>query len=162
MSSTSALEGSWRARGRRPRILDPEVVKRLLEATAALLAPDVVADYAGVGRSTYFGWLSRGREAEEARNDGHEVAASEQPFLDFLDRLTVVRATAEVNALREIEQAAHRGNWRAAAWILERRYPERWGPIGRRRKAESQESAPLVSVAELEAAIERISPAYVV
>jgi hypothetical protein len=36
------------------------------------------------------------------------------------------RATSEARLVALIAQAASKGNWRAAAFILERRYPERW------------------------------------
>ena len=34
---------------------------------------------------------------------------------------------AELACLRQIKEAAQNGDWRAAAWMLERRYPEKWG-----------------------------------
>jgi hypothetical protein len=43
----------------------------------------------------------------------------------------VERATAEVRLVGLVAAEA-RHNWRAAAWILERSHPERWGPVRRR------------------------------
>ena len=37
--------------------------------------------------------------------------------------------------MRQIKEAAQNGDWRAAAWMLERRYPEKWG----RRRARRDE-----------------------
>jgi hypothetical protein len=42
-------------------------------------------------------------------------------------RSALARATREERLVALVAQAATK-NWRAAAWILERRYPERWGP----------------------------------
>jgi hypothetical protein len=42
-------------------------------------------------------------------------------------RSALARATSEERLVALVAQAATK-NWRAAAWILERRYPERWGP----------------------------------
>ena len=38
--------------------------------------------------------------------------------------------------MRQIKEAAQNGDWSAAAWMLERRYPEKWG----RRRARRKES----------------------
>lgn len=36
-------------------------------------------------------------------------------------------AQAEINLVALINNSARKGNWRAAAWMLERRFPARWG-----------------------------------
>jgi hypothetical protein len=40
-------------------------------------------------------------------------------------------AELEINLVEVLMTAAAKGQWRAAAWLLERRWPERWAP-GRR------------------------------
>jgi hypothetical protein len=39
----------------------------------------------------------------------------------------LARATREERLVALVAQAAAK-NWRVAAWLLERRFPERWGP----------------------------------
>src|SRR4051812_21765483 len=46
------------------------------------------------------------------------------------------RATAEPRLVALVAKAAGHGNWRAASWMLERRWPERWAP--RRREIEPE------------------------
>ena len=41
--------------------------------------------------------------------------------------------------MRQIKEAAQNGDWRAAAWMLERRYPEKWGRR-RARRSEGEEA----------------------
>jgi hypothetical protein len=43
----------------------------------------------------------------------------------------LMQATDETRLLAQVAAAAARGQWRAAAWILERRYPERWSAPAR-------------------------------
>ncbi len=47
-------------------------------------------------------------------------------------------AQAEVHAVLEIRKAGAK-NWQAAAWYLERRWPERWGRTSRERAVESKD-----------------------
>jgi hypothetical protein len=40
----------------------------------------------------------------------------------------------EPNLVLAIARSAARGNWKSAAWLLERRWPERWGRPTERRE----------------------------
>jgi hypothetical protein len=42
-------------------------------------------------------------------------------------------ATSEATLVARVAQAAASGNWRASAWLLERRFPQRWAPRQRER-----------------------------
>ena len=63
---------------------------------------------------------------------GVHVGVSELPFLDLLDSIRQTRADIEVETRRVIENSAKEGQWRAAAWLLERAFPQRWGSSRRR------------------------------
>lgn len=60
-----------------------------------------------------------------ARASGVDVdALDDHP--ELLERIATARAEGEVASVAVISQAA-RSNWQAAAWLLEREYPDRWG-----------------------------------
>jgi hypothetical protein len=46
---------------------------------------------------------------------------------EFVERIREAEGRAVIGWLAKIEKAATDGNWQAAAWKLERRYPENYG-----------------------------------
>lgn len=60
---------------------------------------------AGVSRAALYGWLERGENARQAAEAGDPVDADELRFLDFLDRLTLARARAEICAVEVIQRS---------------------------------------------------------
>lgn len=73
-----------------------------------------VCEYLGIGESTWYRWLDKGRE--------HKGDLCEQ----LLKAVKSADATAEMRAVTGI-MAAGKNNWQALAWFLERKYPDRWG-----------------------------------
>ena len=91
----------------RPTKYTEDTIKRL-EQAIGLGAPYVQAcGYAGISFQTFNEW----RDSKP----------------EFSDRLQKAEGEAVVGWLRKIESAAETGNWQAAAWKLERRYPQDYG-----------------------------------
>jgi hypothetical protein len=65
--------------------------------------------------------------AAKRRRRVERRASYSTPVLSELERV-LAAATSEERLLAHVARAAGTGNWRASAWILERRFPERWGP----------------------------------
>ena len=55
-------------------------------------------------------------------------------YRDFYLAVEQARAEAESIQVVRVSQAANNGSWQAAAWLLERRHPERWAKATDRRK----------------------------
>jgi transposase len=144
-----------RRRRGRPLSLGLETVRLICSALSTGAYPDEAASAAGISRSTYYAWLARGRGARDSRDSDRPVEESDLPFLDLLDAVEQATTAAEIAALETIGRASSEGSWRAAAWFLERRYPEKWGP-GRKVAAEvldtkvAESRLPEVTVADLE------------
>lgn len=79
----------------------------------------------GLARSTFYDWLARGRDL--AAKDPADMTIEELRLSDFSDAVTRARARAKGDALGMI-RAAMATDWRAAAWFLERSFPEEYGP----------------------------------
>ena len=71
------------------------------------------AEYAGVSDRTLCAWLAKGRDEEEGL------------YADFYRDVLEAERAAEIRALGVIQQAAQK-DWKAAAWFLERKFPERY------------------------------------
>ncbi len=88
----------------------PRLIEQAADAIRKGSTAELAARSIGVSRSTWFRWLKRGEE-------GNELA-----FRRFHRAVKRAEATCAVEALQVIHEAAEDGNWKAAAWLLERRY----------------------------------------
>lgn len=74
---------------------------------------------AGIHESTYYDWMHKG-----------EAATSGQ-YSEFYKYIEMCKAKSEEKLITVITDAADKGDWKPAAWILERRFPDQWGKIDR-------------------------------
>jgi hypothetical protein len=99
--------------------LTPEVHERVCQGLRDGGHMEQAAAYAGVHRATVYRWLARG-ESDDAP----------QRFRDYAAAVGEAEAGFEIASLALIARAGDE-DWRARAWLVERRHPRRWG----RRKA---------------------------
>lgn len=71
----------------------------------------------GISRQTLDVWLERGEKADE----------DDPVFLEFYTAFTKAKERDKLTYLNSINKAAKKGDWRAAAWGLEKRYPKEFG-----------------------------------
>ena len=111
----------------RPTDLTPEAVAEVAYLLPRTLYLRTVADFLGVHRSSVYRWLERGRREEKRlRRPTAKPKPSEAIYKQFCDAYKKGLAEGEIRAVAAIRQAAAE-SWQAAAWLLERRFPERWG-----------------------------------
>jgi transposase len=96
--------------------LDPKKLELAIDAVRAGNYLDVVPALVGINRDTLFDWLKRGARARP----GSELR-------EFSDRFTHALAESESGLVTTMTLAAQT-DWRAAFALLERRFPDRWGP----------------------------------
>ena len=115
----------------RPSKLTPEVQERIASFLRAGAYVGQAAEAAGIGRSTLDDWMRR----------GESTAEKDRPYREFREAVEQARAEAETRHVALIAKASAR-SWQAAAWLLERQYPERWGKPSDRNKGNEVETKP--------------------
>src|SRR5438094_4122715 len=98
----------------RPTKLSPEVQSILVCALSEGATIEHACDYAGIHPATFHRWMQRGEE-------------DEPEFRDFCNATTRARGQGVVTDLMAISKAVQAGDWRAAAWRLQHRYPQDYG-----------------------------------
>ena len=117
------------AKGRPSRIFETEKVEEFLQLIQDGADFNVAADSSRLARSTVFEWLKKGREIQANLDESVTLSMNEQALLDFLERFMRARVAPEVKAVEVINSSIEKGSWRAAAWILEHRFPDRWSLV---------------------------------
>lgn len=105
---------SRKGAGRKSK-LTPDLMTEFVKLLSEGNYIDTVCHAVGISPPTYYNWRSRGQ------------AVSSGIYREFYERTEQATAKAEGAYLGVIKDAAKSGTWQAAAWYLERRYPERWG-----------------------------------
>jgi hypothetical protein len=96
-----------------PTKLTPEVHQTLVRAISLGATRKAAAQAAGI---TY-----------ECLNDWeHRAYQGRQPYLQLFQALEKAEGERQMRWLGQIEKAAHEGTWTAAAWKLERIYPDHY------------------------------------
>lgn len=115
-----------------PRKLTPLVAQRLIEAFRLGASNADACRYAGISVDTLALWREGGdhelREVAERGDDPLELANADRlgPLAVLVFLIDGAKGERALEALAAIRAAAP-ADWRAGAWLLERRHPEEWG-----------------------------------
>lgn len=104
----------------RPSKLTPETQDRICQLIRAGNTVEVASEASGIAPTTYYDWMQKGIDGPKR-------------FKDFREAVEKARAEAEAILVGRVQQAATT-SWRAATWLLERQWPERWAPANERRE----------------------------
>ena len=91
----------------RPTVRTPEKRAKLVQALALGSTRRLACLYGGLSEDAFAVWM--------------------KADTDFADAIKEAEGRAAIGWLAKIEQAATNGEWTAAAWKLERRYPHEYG-----------------------------------
>lgn len=112
----------------RPTKWSPDVQAKIVQAIQAGGYIETAAAFAGISKTTLYDWLKRGAREKERlqKNNRARLRKGEAPFVEFSNAIEKALAEAEMRDVVLIGKAAAE-QWQAAAWRLERKFPQRWG-----------------------------------
>jgi len=99
----------------RPTKFTQEARQRILQAIQLGATYELAAAYGGISYELLRQWIGKGDKGTDTE------------FVAFFDDFQKAEGAAAIGWLAKIERAANDGNWQAAAWKLERRYPRAYG-----------------------------------
>ena len=103
----------------RPSKLRPEVEEKVVQALRLGNYRRQAATFAGIDDTTLRRWMKRGM----IERDG--------PYADFRRAVLEAETMAQITAMGAVTKAIRGGDWKAAAWMLERKAPEQYAPRSR-------------------------------
>jgi predicted DNA-binding protein YlxM (UPF0122 family) len=112
----------------RPTKLTIELMNEIAQYLRAGNYIETTAALVGINRDSIYEWIKRGNKEQErlSKNPRAKIRKKEAIFVEFTDTVKKSQAQSEAMLVGLIGQAAQK-NWTAAAWRLERKFPDKWG-----------------------------------
>lgn len=101
--------------------LTPELQARICKYIEEGYTIEQSCALSGIGVSTYYRWLEKGRKHKKGKYQEFWEATQTSEQIAEAKILQTILQTAKSDPLKNIK-----GDWKAAAWYLERRKPKRW------------------------------------
>jgi transposase len=119
--------------GRKTALLQPDLEQTILDYIRIGTPVRIAVTSAGVSEQTFYSWINRGVAERERMKmiKGAKNNPSEVIFLKFLESVERAKAEAITKKIAVIAKSGNDGDWRAAAWWLERQMPEEFGKTDR-------------------------------
>lgn len=125
----------------RPTLCTPEVTRLVAELVAAGLTIPVACKAIGVSKPSWASWNAKGRK--------HEADGTDSQYREWWEAMCEAKASCEANLIRMVS-AGSASDWKAAAWVLERRYSKRWGKPEHRPESDAGDDLTAASTEELQ------------
>ena len=112
----------------RKRKLTVELIQRVAGLVAMGCSQQGAAESCGVPSGTHHRWLDVAKKAERAIDEKSDcdVTDWQRHCLIYRDSLRQAALMCEGNLIRTVQRQAQ-DDWRAATFLLARRFPKRWG-----------------------------------
>ncbi len=113
-----------------PSKLNRALLDRICEFIRAGNLPDVAAGACGINRQTFIEWMKEGARIRDRLGPNSEMSPQRQILVDLSKEVEKAQDVAQARDVMTIGNAAKK-DWRASAWLLERRNKGIWLPTNR-------------------------------
>lgn len=123
----------YRGRYGRPTLLTPELRDKICNFVRIGSYIETAVAAAGLSKETFYAWLKDSAHLHTLKRNALENGQPFEPtddelaLMEFSDALEKAMAESELADVAVVKQAAANGEWQAAAWRLERKFPKKWG-----------------------------------
>lgn len=131
----------------RPTKFTPPIQARILTALRAGATYKLAALTGGISYDLLNDWMNKGRRATRGA------------FFQFFQAMQKAEAERVDEWLKIIRHAAMTGTWTAAAWLLERLYPDEYGRTRKEAAPSLPKEPPDATSPPTEADVDRLYPA---
>ena len=101
----------------RPPKLTPVMIEQICDLLVQGKSIAKAAMLTGISESTIYRWLAQGK-----------LVGAEAIYVELVDRVREATECSEFELLQNLRIAGSKpDHWRATAWMLERRFPEKYG-----------------------------------
>jgi len=100
----------------RPSKLTPELQAEMIVLLKAGNFVETTCGTVGIDKSTYYDWMKKGKNSNHPKNK----------YRKFQEAVEQAMAWSEARNVALITKLSEE-NWRAAAWMLSRKHPDKWG-----------------------------------
>ncbi|WP_052374188.1 helix-turn-helix domain-containing protein [Methanobacterium sp. SMA-27] len=100
----------------RPSKLTPELQAEIVLLLKAGNFIETICGTVGINKSTFYDWNNKGKESKHPKNK----------YRKFHEAVEQAMAWSEARNVALITKHSEE-NWRAAAWMLSRKHPDKWG-----------------------------------
>ena len=109
-------------------LMEPEKTKRLIDALRGGTDLETASAFAGYSLAQVVQVIAAGQAESDRIDAGIEPNEANADALLLWREVYKARAEVVVRAVAQIQKAANQGEWKAAAWWLERSLPDKYGP----------------------------------
>ena len=110
--------------------LTPELIEEACKVLALGNYIKTTCGYLGISEGIWRVWHNDGERLKSLQESGETLTEDEQLRVDFYVNTQQAKDKAIIRDMQLIQNAAQ-NNWQAAAWVLERRYPDMFSLVQR-------------------------------
>jgi hypothetical protein len=116
----------------RTRMLDKKLLREIVKGVERTSTVELACAIAKISEAAFYKWQAIGRELLEAIEQGDEIDAADEIYVEFVESIERARYISCLPAIDTIQKAIKNGDARTAERFLARRMPGQFGDYERK------------------------------